>query len=74
VKQKDKVGRPDIDNFETTMRRDRRHKGYFISFGFTEDAMREIRRLDKEGELEVIPITVNELLDKSGFETVVQKW
>jgi DNA modification methylase len=68
VKQKDKAGRPDIDAFETAMRRDRRKRGYFISFDFTEDAMREIRRLDREGELEIIPITVKELLDKSGFE------
>lgn len=68
VKQKDKVGRPDIDNFETAMRRDRRHKGYFISFDFSTDAMKEIRRLDKEGELEIIPVMVRELLDKSGFE------
>lgn len=70
VKQKDKAGRPDIDAFETAMRRDRRHRGYFISFDFTEDAMREIRRLDREGELEIVPITVKELLDRSGFEVV----
>jgi len=68
VKQKDKAGRPDMDAFETAMRRDKRRKGYFISFDFTEDAMKEIRRLDKEGELEIIPVTVKELLDKSGFE------
>ncbi len=68
VKQKDKVGRPDIDAFETAMLRDKRHRGYFISFDFSEDAMKEIRRLDKEGEIEIIPVTVKELLDKSGFE------
>jgi DNA modification methylase len=68
VKQKDKVGRPDIDAFEAAMLRDKRHRGYFISFDFSEDAMKEIRRLDKEGELEIIPVTVKELLDKSGFE------
>lgn len=71
VKQMDKVGRPDIDNFETAMRRDKRHKGYFISFDFSSDAINEIKRLDKEGELEIIPVTVKELLDKSGFEVVV---
>jgi len=70
VKQKDKAGRPDMDAFETAMRRDKRRKGYFISFDFTEDAMREIKRLDKEGEIEIIPITVKELLDKSGFEVL----
>lgn len=68
VKQKDKAGRPDIDSFETAMRRDRRRRGYFISFGFTEDAVKEMKRLDKEGELEIRPITVKELLEKEGLE------
>lgn len=65
VKQKDKAGRPDIDAFETAMRRDKRRKGYFISFGFTGDAIKEIERLDKEGELEILPITVNDLLKQA---------
>jgi len=30
VKQKDKVGRPDIDSFETAMRRSQREKGFFV--------------------------------------------
>lgn len=68
VKQKDKAGRPDIDAFQTAIRRDKRRKGYFISFDFSEDAMKEIRRIAKEGEIEIIPVTVKELLDKSGFE------
>lgn len=72
VKQKDKAGRPDIDSFEAAMRRDKRRRGYFSSFAFTDDAMKEIKRLDKDGELEIIPVTVKELLDKSGFE-VLQK-
>ncbi|MEK7537254.1 MAG: DNA methyltransferase [Patescibacteria group bacterium] len=67
VKQKDKAGRPDIDNFETAMRRDKRKRGYFISFGFTGDAIEEIKRLDKEGELEIVPITVNDLLQKKSL-------
>ena len=67
VKQKDKAGRPDIDNFETAMRRDKRKRGYFISFGFTEDAVKEIKRLDKEGELEIISITVKDLLQKESL-------
>ncbi len=68
VKQKDKASRPDIDGFETAMRRDKRRKGYFISFDFTEDAIKEIKRLDQEEDLEIIPVTVKELLDKSGHE------
>jgi Restriction endonuclease len=73
VKQQDQAGRPDIDAFETAMRRDKRRKGYFISFDFSRDAIKEIQRLDKEGELEIIPVTVKELLDKSGFEVLQTK-
>jgi hypothetical protein len=62
VKQMDKVGRPDIDSFQTAIRRDGRIKGYFVSFDFTKDAMTEIRRLDKDGEIEIVPITVSSLL------------
>jgi hypothetical protein len=36
VKQIDRVGRPDIDRFQTAMRRDKRSSGYFIAFGFTD--------------------------------------
>jgi hypothetical protein len=72
VKQKDKPGRPDIDAFEAAMRRDKRRRGYFISFTFSDDAIKEIKRFDKEGGLEIIPVTVKELLDKSGFE--VPQW
>lgn len=68
VKQKDKVGRPDIDSFETAMRRTKRRRGHFVSFDFSEDALKEIRRIAKEGEIEIIPYTVKDLLDKSGFE------
>lgn len=69
VKQKEKAGRPDIDTFVAAMHRDKRRKGYFVSFGFTEDANREIKRLYKKGELEIIPITVKDLLQQ---ETLAQ--
>ena len=42
VKQKEKAGRPDIDHFEAAMMRENRTKGFFVSFGFTSDAMLEI--------------------------------
>ncbi len=61
VKQKDKAGRPDIDLFETAMRRDKRTRGYFVSFDFTRDALQEIRRVEREG-LEIVPIRVDDIL------------
>jgi DNA modification methylase len=67
VKQKDKVGRPDIDSFESAIRRDGRRKGYFISFDYSSDAIHEIKRLDKVGEIEIIPIKVKDLLRRESF-------
>lgn len=67
VKQKAKAGRPDIDSFETAIRRDGRTKGYFVAFDFSTDALTEIKRLDKEGEIEIIPIRVNQLLKMEGY-------
>jgi len=67
VKQKDKASRPDIDSFVAAMIRDGRRKGYFISFDFTKDAVDELKRLDKKGEMEIVPITVKELLRRETF-------
>jgi len=64
VKQKDKAGRPDIDAFETAMMRSRRDKGFFVAFDFTRDAQLEIKRATREQSLEIIPITVQEILDE----------
>jgi adenine-specific DNA-methyltransferase len=64
VKQKDRVGRPDIDSFETAMRRSRREKGFFVSFDFTDDALREIDRFFKADHAVIIPLTVREILDE----------
>jgi hypothetical protein len=44
VKQKDKVGRPDIDAYETAMERTNRTIGFYVAFGYTEDALTEIDR------------------------------
>ena len=64
VKQKDKVGRPDIDAFETAMRRANCEKGFFVSFGYSSDALREIERFFKEEHRIIIALTVREILDE----------
>ena len=68
VKQVDKVGRPDIDKFQTAMRRDRRTKGYFVAFGYSQDSIKEIKRAQTVEGLDIVPITVEELLS---FEKTV---
>jgi hypothetical protein len=64
VKQKDKVGRPEIDQFETAMRRQGREKGFFVAFGYTSDAEREIKRVLREEAIEIIPLTVEQILSE----------
>ena len=65
VKQKDKAGRPDIDAFETAMRRAKCDKGFFVSFAFSQDAEREVTRFWKEEHRTIILLTVAELLDEN---------
>jgi hypothetical protein len=60
VKQKDKTGRPDIDLFEAAMTRSERNKGFFVSFGYTSDALAEIQRFFKQTGRVIVPLTVRE--------------
>ena len=69
VKQMDKVGRPDIDNFEAAMMRTKRKKGFFVGFDFTSDALREIDGFFRREHIVISPLTVREILD----ETIAQK-
>ncbi len=64
VKQKDRTGRPDIDAFETTMRRAKCEKGFFVSFDYPSDALREIDRFFREEHRVIIPITGRDILDE----------
>jgi len=64
VKQKDKIGRPDIDAFETAMQREERKVGYFVGFDFTADALFEIDRFRRTTGCEIKPLTVREILDE----------
>ncbi len=64
VKQKDRTGRPDIDAFETAMRRAKCEKGFFVSFDYPSDALREIDRFFREEHRVIIPITGRDILDE----------
>ena len=63
VKQKEKAGRPDIDAFEAAMIRSDRMKGFFVSFDYTDDAIKEIRRFRQQTGREIVPFTVKEILE-----------
>ena len=64
VKQQDKVGRPDVDQFETAMRRTKRKKGFFVGFDFSQDALTEIGAFFRREHTVIVPLTVREILDE----------
>jgi DNA modification methylase len=69
VKHMDKTGRPDIDKFEAAMMRTKRKKGFFVSFDFSSDALREIDQFFRREHIVIVPLTVREILD----ETIAQR-
>ena len=69
VKQRDKVGRPDIDSFEAAMLRTKRKKGFVVGFDFTGDALREIDQFFRREHVVIVPLTVKEILE----ETIAQR-
>jgi hypothetical protein len=69
VKQKDRAGRPDIDSFEAAMMKAKRNKGFFVAFGFSQDAMVEIQQFFVREHKIIVALTVKEILD----EEIAQK-
>jgi hypothetical protein len=69
VKQRDKVGRPDIDQFEAAMLRAKRKKGFFVAFDFSSDALTEVDAFFRRQHTVIVPLTVKEILD----ERIAQK-
>jgi len=64
VKQKDKVGRPDIDSFEAVMMREDRTKGFFVSFDYSSDSINEIQAFFKKTGKSIIALTVKDILEE----------
>ena len=64
VKQKDKVGRPDIDSFEAVMTRENRTKGFFVAFDYSSDALTEIDGFFRRSGIMIRPLTVKDILEE----------
>lgn len=64
VKQKDKVGRPDVDAFEAAMMREDRERGFFVAFDYSSDAEQECANFHKRTGKIIKLITVREILDE----------
>jgi hypothetical protein len=69
VKQKDKVGRPEIDSFKAVMMRIKPNKGFIVGFGFTSEVNTEISQFFKRTGKVIVALTVREILD----EEIAQK-
>lgn len=68
VKQTDRVGRPDIDQFEAVMEREDRHRGFYVAFGYSSDAEAECNSFYKRTKRIIKLITVQEILDEQFVE------
>lgn len=64
VKQKDRVGRPDIDSFEAVMMREECDKGFFVAFDYSNEALVEVSQFFKRSGKIIIPLTVREILEE----------
>jgi SAM-dependent methyltransferase len=64
VKQKDKAGSPDIRDFAGVLSRDRRDKGFFISFDYSQDALQEVDAIFRSTGRIIIPLTVKDILEE----------
>jgi hypothetical protein len=64
VKQKGKVGRPDVDAFEAVMMREDRERGFFVAFDYSSDAIQECANFYKRSGKVIKLITVREILDE----------
>lgn len=67
VKQSDRVGRPDIDQFEAVMEREGeggRQRGFFVAFGYSRDAHDECAAFHRRTGRLIKLLTVQEILDE----------
>lgn len=64
VKQRDKVGSPDIRDFIGVMTTHERIKGFFVAFDYSSDALGEIDTFFRKTHKTIIPLTVRDILDE----------
>lgn len=62
VKQRERVGREDVDKFETAIERTEKDKGYIVAFSFTRTAREECSRARRAGGPEVVLVEVEDVV------------
>lgn len=65
VKQRDAVGRPDIDLFLAAMTRENKAKGFIVAFSFSSRSHIEAARILRDDRREIKLVTVQEILDET---------
>jgi len=50
--------------FEGMMIREQREKGFFVAFGYTDDALREIDAFFRKQKKVIVALTVREILEE----------
>lgn len=59
-----KISRPDVDKFETVLRRTKKKAGFMVAFEFSKGATEEIARTKNVDKFKIITITIEKLLEK----------
>lgn len=62
VKQREHVGREDVDKFETAVERSGKHKGYLVAFSFTRGAYEEVARARRAGRPDIVLVEVADVV------------
>jgi len=61
--KEDKTRKSQFCGFEAVLMREKRTKGYFVAFGYSEDAMREIDAFFRREHKSIVAFTVQEILE-----------
>lgn len=71
--KKYKAGRKDLDEFVATIYRNKKKVGIFIALGYTSGFLKEVARLLREDEIEIFPLTLEQIINKEHF-TILKKF
>jgi DNA modification methylase len=62
VKQRERVGPSDVENFEVAVERSKKHRGYLVAFSFTKGAREERARARRAGKAEIVLVEVGDIV------------
>ena len=64
VKQRERVGRDELDGFVHAVGREQKHKGFMVAFSFTKGAYDEVARLRRgKGAVQIVLVKVKDIVE-----------